>query len=126
MLNKEPYPIALDHEIPVDMDHLFHKCLFGDEDTPAVLRVSDRSSLIIDKVLAAIPPVDMKTYFNGSTPLSSYWFRLTLTCGELYEKLVLENDPECMRKLYVNVVLGKGGYRVTIQSTHSTIHDAEY
>ena len=123
MLNNEPLPIALDHELTVDMDHLFNKCLFGDGDTPVVLHVTDRSALIVNKTLSVIPPAEVKTYSIDNHTLFTYWFRLSITCGELYEKLVYENDPECMRKLYVNVVLGKGGYRVSIQSSRTTIHE---
>ena len=123
MLNIEPLPIALDHELTVDMDHLFNKCLFGDDDTPVVLHVTERSALIVNKTLANIPPAEVKTYFLGNHTLSSYWFRLSITCGELYEKLVCENDPESVRKLYVDVVLGKDGYHVLIQTERTAIHE---
>ena len=131
----EPRPVALDHEVTFNWDAT-EFFLNTNANSPMVLRIDEQQSSLfpldhsIDPFF--ITPVDVKTLLQvgetGIKFISAIFIHLNLTFNELYEQLSFECEPPNgpTAKVYVNVTLRDGTFRVHIQTPHVTIHDAEY
>ena len=142
MYCNEPLPIALDHEVTIQL-RMAEFFLTTAGKSHVVLRIDEDSSYLfpyhpqsdrdfINKT------VDVKTIFQvgeaGIKFISGIFITLNLSYKELFAGLEFERDPqsdgtlpnEPVAKAYVNVLLRDDTYHVLIQTPKGIIHDAEY
>lgn len=125
--------IAIDHEVTIDMNKLESK-LDTDGATLVILHTNGfATDVIVSDIFADMPHVDVLTHYstgeNGAKFIQDFWIRLNITAQELYEKLVIKNDPKSdvnsiqnEVKVYVDIV-NLGDFHITIQTAHSIIYE---